>query len=246
MSNITIYDNDLLVGTEWQGLLTYNSNETYPMILTVIKQNENKTYEGIIDWPSLKSTTKWLGTIKKDAFKFIEYEAIKGEENIELPNNYKSIIIGNLINGQIYRNNGNDNDNDTNQQKGEEKPTFCLKFNGINSKNEGFLELQSNQNKNNKKRRYNLVNNNSLDGPTIEDRHLAFLKLVSGADYWYKKSTKIFEGSKNREKEEPVGKSCRNCGQPIIERVDLNGNKIMDCPDYPDCVAPSEMWYYGF
>jgi hypothetical protein len=80
---------------------------------------------------------------KKDGtttFKFREYEAIRGQDDIELPNNYKGSVVGNRIEGDILKVNAK-------FSVGklffyfhiEQYEDFC----GIRSPKEGFKELFS-------------------------------------------------------------------------------------------------------
>jgi hypothetical protein len=86
-----------------------------------------------------------------------------------LPTNYKCVIEGNQINGHIVE---KKKKTQKNRSTADEKttPFFTLKFHGLNSRNDGFLECQgSNRQENPRKRAtYNLVTNNAMESPTIE------------------------------------------------------------------------------
>jgi hypothetical protein len=50
---------------------------------------DGNAIEGTIDWPTLNNAkTKFRGTASAPSFVFEEYEAIRGEEDVELPAQY--------------------------------------------------------------------------------------------------------------------------------------------------------------
>lgn len=105
-------------------------------------------------------------------------KAVSGEENVSLPNDYMCMLEGNMLNGSLL------NPNKEEKERGLEAK-LSLKFMGITCSDQ-FLVARGCQD-NRAKRKFSLVNNNSLNGPTEEDRTSAFKKLTEGSDCWYKK-----------------------------------------------------------
>jgi len=228
---------ELLSNTEWRGTLIYmNSGESFPLTLRVLK-SKNKTKEGIIFWSSLDAVTQWLGTVNSKAgkFKFSEYEAVSGAENVELPANYACELYGNSLKGFLI---------DSNTKS--KVACLDLKFAGIESHEDGFLELHSKPiDPVEKKRKFNLVTSSSLESPAIQDRVNSFRKLTKNSNYWYQvvdpnkpKTTT----NKTKPDDKPV-KSCPNCSEPLVEKFDVNGKKIIVCANYPHC---NEDEYYVY
>lgn len=223
MAQLSLKNIGILPGTEWHGLMTY-PDETYPFMLTVTSFTKKKM-EGTIMWPTLNAVTVWLGNIRKDGQKlvFTEYEALLGAENIELPNNYSCELCGNLLSGHIITKDGTD-------------PTFVLKFAGISSREDGFLQSLSAQ-ENGTKRKYNLISNSAADVTTFQDKWASFKKLTQNSASWYQKVGDTPFVSEPRKKSE-IRKSCGVCREPLFEQLDKQGKKIVACPRYPNCYTP--------
>lgn len=61
-------------GGEWQGSCLYDDGTSYELVLYITKV-DGMSVEGKIKWTSLNgAVTKFLGLLKKDIFKFREYE----------------------------------------------------------------------------------------------------------------------------------------------------------------------------
>jgi len=219
--------------TEFRGKLEYiNNGESFPLIMRVLKSSK-RTKEGIIYWTSLNAVTKWLGKVnpKVGTFKFIEYEALYGEENIELPANYSCQIYGNSITGFFL-------DSTTN----EKVATLDLKFTDTDQEPSPQLpplEIP-------KLLKYNLVTSSNLGSPTIQDHLNTFRKLTQNSACWYKIADKNVQTQtksskpKTEEDQRPV-RSCPNCAEPLVEKFDIEGKKIIVCANYPHCYGP---YYY--
>jgi hypothetical protein len=246
MELVNVLDNgpgELLSNTEWRGQLTYmNSGESFALTLRVLKSKKN-TKEGIIYWNTLDAVTQWLGTFnsKKGIFKFSEYEAVSGAENVELPANYSCEIYGNSLKGFLI---------DSNTKA--KVACLDLKFAGIESDEDGFLELHSNP-ETLKKRKFNLVTSSSLESPSIQDRVNAFRKLTKNSNYWYqvvdpnkpKTTSNKPQTQQQEEKEEPL-RSCSKCCEPLVEKFDINGKKMIVCGNYPHCYGDDYYYYVPF
>ncbi len=109
--------------------------------------NKNTVVDGTITWPTLNDAiTKFLGMVdKNNNFKFREYEAIRGEDEVELPANYKGKIRENgIIEGQVLvpQEITTESDDKSNGKKKKIKkkvyPTFRLQFGGIRTQKEGI------------------------------------------------------------------------------------------------------------
>jgi len=237
------FNNFLLVeGSYWKGSCTYHdSDDTYPFTLTVCQVSEDSlTVEGLIEWPTINKTiTKFLGMVihksSQIEFKFREYEAIRGEDEVQLPVNYKGTLSGNHLSGKVAVKN--------------ENISFALDFSGIRSPKEGFKELFSKilipKNPN---RKYNLHNNNSLERPSMQDQQMAFKRLTKGSDLWYDpKQVKGPLQPRTREEIDAAGyrPSCINCGNPLFAsatEIDAT-KKTLVCSNYPNC-EPSEAYFF--
>jgi len=139
--------------------------------------------------------------------------------------------------------------------------SFELKFAGIDTPKDGFLELAlSEETPENitKKRKYNLFTNNSAEGPSKEDRINHFRKLTENSACWYQKvrprdddkkgnNLKIENNNNNNNKKRSldVAKSCKKCGEPMVEKVSLSGEKFETCSQYPHC-DPGQINYLVF
>jgi hypothetical protein len=227
---------ELLSNTEWRGQLTYmNSGESFVLVMRVLK-SKSKTKEGIIYWSSLDAVTQWLGTFnsKTGKFKFSEYEAVSGADNVELPANYSCEIYGNTLKGFLIDSNTKD-----------KVACLDLKFAGIESNEDGFLELQTNP-EGVKKRKFNLVTSSSLESPSIQDRVNAFRKLTKNSKNWYQivnPNKPKTSQPKPTEEDKPI-KSCPKCSEPFVEKFDINGKKIIVCTNYPHCYGDEyDQWY---
>lgn len=105
---------------------------------------------------------------------FSYIQAITGGENVSLPNDYVCELVGNMLNGTLLH------DDEGQRGKGDEAK-FTLKFVGITCDNQFLSPRGTDENKVSatplpclisvqSKRKYGLVTNNSLDGPTEQDR----------------------------------------------------------------------------
>jgi len=228
---------ELLANTEWRGHLTYlNSGESFPLTLRVLK-SKNRTKEGLMYWSSLDAVTQWLGKVnsKEGKFKFTEYEAVSGKENVDLPADYICEVYGNTFKGFLV-----------DPKTKSNVACLDLKFAGIESREDGFLELHSNPELK-KKRKFNLVAGSSLEMPSIQDRVNAFRKLTKNSAYWYQ----IVDPNKPKTSEKPVKKSvelaqsCSKCAEPLVEKYDVDGSKIIACANYPHCYGDEyDQWYF--
>lgn len=99
-----------------------------------------------------------------------------------------------------------------------EEISFSLEFVGITGTKEGLVNICSTKNK----RKYNLVTNSSMIRPNLEDRQMAFKKLVGDSECWYDKTRR---GELQPRQEEIQHKdyraSCDNCGMPLVSKVKL-------------------------
>jgi len=228
---------ELLANTEWRGQLTYlNSGESFPLTLRVLK-SKNRTKEGLMYWSSLDAVTQWLGKLnsKEGKFKFTEYEAVSGAENVELPADYVCEVYGNTFKGFLI-----------DPKTKSNVACLDLKFAGIESREDGFLELHTNPELK-KKRKYNLVAGSSLEIPSIQDRVNAFRKLTKNSAYWYQivDPNKPKTAEKPVKKSDPPAKSCPRCAEPIVEKYDVDGKKILACAKYPHCYGNEyDQWYF--
>jgi len=237
----------LIMGSEWRGILTYldEDQEKFPLILRIDKV-KGEFVEGLICWPSLGgAVTKWLGKrcLKYNCLKFTEYEAVIGEENVELPADYTCEISADKMNGFLLdpANKGKSLE----EQKNTTLASFQLQFSGLQT-DDGFLEAirESNSNLpslNSKKRKYGLVNNSNIEAPSVNDRMSSFLKLTAGSDCWYqKKRIRTDDGKETKTTTTTTPtifrQSCPNCREPLSEKVDISGNTIMGCSSYPRCM----------
>jgi len=125
----------IMVNTEWRGNLTYldKDKECFPFVLRITKI-QKKFIEGLIHWVSLDAVTKWLGKTQEKSNKFIfrEYEAVSGAENVELPTNYTCELVGDTILGHLLA---------SEKKKSKKIASLELKFAGIDTPHDGFLEL---------------------------------------------------------------------------------------------------------
>jgi len=204
----------------------YPDSSSYPFSMRVDKV-EAKTFEGVIIWKTLDAITKFLGLIKENGhLKFREYEALKGEDQIELPTNYQATLYENKIEGTVVP-----------KRETDVAVTFSLEFAGINSTKEGLFALNSF--KNASKRKFNLVTNDSGEAFTISDQQTAFKKLVGNSEYWYDRTKQGELQPRSREQLEQEGyrKSCPVCGLPQFEQT-MTGEPsktVIACQNYPHC-----------
>jgi len=97
-----VVDNSVVSSnSEWMGVCVAVDKSTYPFVLTITSRT-NDDLEGTIHWPTVGDTlTKIRGSMKSDEMKFEEYEAIRGEDNIEIPQNYDGKLTGNSVSGTL-------------------------------------------------------------------------------------------------------------------------------------------------
>lgn len=134
---------------------------------------------------------------------------------MEIPTNYSAEIKGKKMFGKILNQNA----------------SFQLFFVGVNSNKLGFIELEGSEISESKKRKYNLVTNNSLERQTIEDQKRAFKKLTYNSVFWYDRNRKGELEPRTQEEIEKRGirKSCPICKEPIFEQISKSGEKIEVC-----------------
>lgn len=99
---VVLVDNTVVsTNSEWMGVCIGNDGATYPFVLTITTRT-NDDLEGTIHWPTMGDTlTKIRGSVKSDELKFEEYEAIRGEDNIEIPQNYDAKLTGSSVSGTL-------------------------------------------------------------------------------------------------------------------------------------------------
>lgn len=90
----------LIKDSQWMGVFTTEDKEHYTFVFTVDEVKGDKL-EGTVSWPTLNdSLTKYRGTLSAAGqFDFEEYEIIRGEDDVEVPNNYSSVVYGDTIQG---------------------------------------------------------------------------------------------------------------------------------------------------
>jgi hypothetical protein len=225
----TLVMDGLMRGTQWKGIAYYmdgdKTTESFPFTINITMIKDN-VVEGNIIWESLDSCTLFLGEIKnKNTFIFREYEAVYGEDNIELPNNYKGILEKNQIKGSIIN---------------QKNAFFQVSFVGIYSNDDGMLALPNIiPLPYNPKRKYNLENLNNSDTPTLNDKIKTFKKLTEGAPSWYDKTPNTNEKLEPRKKARKAkyAESCNGCGLPLYEKylTPQSTKKVKVCANYPRC-----------
>jgi len=225
----------LIKGSQWDGECKYPDGSIFPFAIRIDNCNDN-TLEGIISWKSLNAVTKFLEKIvgvENNGIKLREYEALRGEDEVELPTNYQGQIEGNKIWGSIIP-----------KRKKDESATFTLEFSGINSKKEGLFALLSSSKH---KRKFNLVTNNSAEGPTADDQRSAFKKLVGSSEYWYDRTKRgeLQPRSKEEIKKEGYRKSCPHCAAPMFDQPKRGDptKTVLGCPSYPYCKENVRSYY---
>src|SRR4051812_26468316 len=73
---------------------------TFPIVM-VVKERNGNAFGGEIQWPTLNSAkTKFRGTITGDSISFEEYEAISGQDDVEIPMKYSGKVSGNSMTGK--------------------------------------------------------------------------------------------------------------------------------------------------
>jgi len=97
-----VVDNSIISSnSEWMGVCIAKDSSTYPFVLHITTRTDNNI-EGTINWPTLGDTlTKIRGSITNDDLKFEEYEATRGEDNVELPQNYSGKFTGSAVSGSL-------------------------------------------------------------------------------------------------------------------------------------------------
>ncbi|KAK5577155.1 hypothetical protein RB653_002093 [Dictyostelium firmibasis] len=92
----------LIKGSEWAGVCS-SDGDHYPLVMTVDDVVGDKV-SGVITWINLGyAKTKYKGNVvaANGEFDFQEYEIISGEDDVEVPNDYKSIVYGDQIIGKV-------------------------------------------------------------------------------------------------------------------------------------------------
>eukprot|EP00727_Mastigamoeba_balamuthi_P011365 m51a1_g6851 hypothetical protein (543) ;mRNA; r:98277-100002 len=125
---------DFVVGSQLMGLYSCGANEHYPMVVTVsavvkdaavvapaaaaaaaaaapaaqAQAQEGCKLEGKIQWPTLNGAeTKFRGTVSAaGAVVLDEYEVVKGQDDVEVPNKYVGRITGTAVLGEVEGNAG--------------------------------------------------------------------------------------------------------------------------------------------
>ena len=79
-------------GTFYKGTIAYDGNgapEVYPLMMT-IKDSVGVHVEGTICWPTLSNAmTKFRGDVNGRVLTFVEYEIIRGSDQVEVPTKYQ-------------------------------------------------------------------------------------------------------------------------------------------------------------
>jgi len=94
-------DNSVIAGnSEWNGVCI-SKDDTYVMKL-VVKDRKDDDIEGIINWPGVgNALTKFKGKIADDKVTFEEYEAVTGQDDVELPQYYEATLSGTNLTGKM-------------------------------------------------------------------------------------------------------------------------------------------------
>uniref|UniRef100_A0A6B2L7G2 DNA topoisomerase type IA zn finger domain-containing protein n=1 Tax=Arcella intermedia TaxID=1963864 RepID=A0A6B2L7G2_9EUKA len=233
----------LMINTEWRGKAVYlDTSDSFPLVLRITKLN-SKSIEGFIRWTTLDAITRWLGKTYKNNRKlnFTEYEAVCGEENVEVPNYYTCSVEDDCIKGWIL---------ESDKKNAKKVASLELRFAGIDTPKDGFLENLSQEESSTEqmvanKRKFDLHTNNNIEAGSYEDRINAFKKLTQNSVYWYQRVKPRDENPQKTQKpktEQKVEytKSCEFCMEPLVERVNLEGKKIYACAKYPRCYGTWE------
>lgn len=101
-------DESIKQKTNWMGVCSYDS-ENFPFTLTIQTVSGNDI-NGTVDWPTLNNAkTKFKGTVSGIDIEFTEYEAIRGEDEVALPAQYRGTISsddsGSSISGNVNESN---------------------------------------------------------------------------------------------------------------------------------------------
>eukprot|EP01132_Coremiostelium_polycephalum_P007749 gene7749-9533_t len=97
-----IGDSSFLVqGSEWTGVCS-GDGDHFPFKMSIDSVVGDQV-NGVVSWFTLNdSKTKFKGTIKSDhTFDFQEYEVIQGKDDVEVPNDYTSLVSGETITGKV-------------------------------------------------------------------------------------------------------------------------------------------------
>jgi len=219
----------IILGAEWTGTMTdaAGHSQSFRLFITSRKDTEDekrKRISGVIEWSDGTRTSLEGLLIEEKQVKFSEFEILHrgtSSNSHKLPREY----VGNItqsghIEGRLRA----------------KKGTFNLHFVGMNSKNEGFLNVVGAKGPNTK-RKYNLVQGDSSRPPTVEERRNTFKKLVQGSVPWYDntKTGALEPRGKGEDEKKGKTKSCPTCNLPMTERPDANGRRILACSSYPNC-----------
>ncbi|EAL70239.2 BRCT domain-containing protein [Dictyostelium discoideum AX4] len=103
-NNLVINSGFLIKGSEWAGVCS-SDDDHYPLVMTVDDfVGDGEEVSGVITWINLGyAKTKYKGKVvaTNGEFNFQEYEIISGEDDVEVPNDYKSTIYGDQIIGKV-------------------------------------------------------------------------------------------------------------------------------------------------
>eukprot|EP01113_Clastostelium_recurvatum_P040758 TRINITY_DN6373_c0_g1_i1.p1 TRINITY_DN6373_c0_g1~~TRINITY_DN6373_c0_g1_i1.p1 ORF type:complete len:439 (+),score=129.21 TRINITY_DN6373_c0_g1_i1:33-1319(+) len=83
-----IFSSNLVGGSEWMGVCSYPADDEYFNFTLKVDSVKGDAVLGTIEWPTLSAKTKFKGTLKGNDFTFQEYEAIAGEDEVQLPADY--------------------------------------------------------------------------------------------------------------------------------------------------------------
>ncbi|KAN0044724.1 hypothetical protein ACTA71_006243 [Dictyostelium dimigraforme] len=101
-NNLVVNSGFLIKGSEWAGVCS-GDDDHYPLVMTVDDVVDDEV-SGVITWINLGyAKTKYKGKVvaTNGEFKFQEYEVINGEDEVEVPNDYTSIVYGDQIIGKV-------------------------------------------------------------------------------------------------------------------------------------------------
>ncbi|KAN0018243.1 hypothetical protein ACTFIU_010857 [Dictyostelium citrinum] len=101
-NNLIINSGFLIKGSEWAGVCS-GDDDHYPLVMTV-DEVVGDEISGVITWINLGyAKTKYKGKVvsSNGEFNFQEYEIISGEDDVEVPNDYKSTVYGDQIIGKV-------------------------------------------------------------------------------------------------------------------------------------------------
>jgi len=104
----------ITVPSAWIGVCSYGAGDDFPFQMHVTGVS-GKQVSGTILWPSLNgATTKFRGQIEGNKFTFEEYEAITGEDDVQIPSNYEGTFSkeSTKMTGKVVTHDGDGGDSD--------------------------------------------------------------------------------------------------------------------------------------